>query len=117
MISEDSLYKFVGARLKESREKRPQLTQEKLADEIGLKRTSITNIESGQQRVPLHVLFRICEVLRIEVRDLLPQLSDIAASPNMVPVTIGQQTTQVDSKTAEALDRILSSQSPLTRKK
>ena len=112
MISEQALYKEVGKRLKDFRENRSNLTQDRLAAEIGLKRTSITNIESGQQRLPLHTLFRICEVLRIEVKDLLPDVHQVSEANQLVSFTLGKQTTQIDSKTAMALNQILSSEQP-----
>ena len=117
MISETLLYKQVGKRLKDVRENRTTMTQEQLANTVGLKRTSITNIESGLQRLPLHVLFRICDVMQVEAKELLPNLRQISEAPKMVEVKFGKETTQMDSKTAEVLDTVLSSFEPTNRKK
>jgi len=80
MIDEKRLYAALGARLKKLREadRGPlgKLTQGALAQEVGLERTSITNIERGNQKVPLHVLYRICEVLQVSVSELLPTLAE-----------------------------------------
>jgi transcriptional regulator with XRE-family HTH domain len=80
MVDEKRLYAALGMRLKRLREaeRRPsgKLTQSALAKEVGLERTSITNIERGNQKVPLHVLYRICEVLQVPVTDLLPTLGE-----------------------------------------
>jgi transcriptional regulator with XRE-family HTH domain len=90
MIDEGRLYKALGERIRLQREgaagSRKKLTQAELAQEVGLERTSITNIERGNQKVPLHVLYRICDALQVPVEAVLPPLPDItaaAASPSL----------------------------------
>lgn len=84
MIDEGRLYQTLGERLRALREQqddsRGRLTQAALAKQVGLERTSITNIEKGAQKVPLHVLFRICETLRVPVAEVLPALSEVQAA-------------------------------------
>lgn len=86
MIDEKRLYQVLGERLREAREthsgSRGWLTQADLAKQVGLKRTSITNIEKGVQKVPLHVLLCLCEVLRIQVKDLLPSIDEVRLEAN-----------------------------------
>lgn len=80
MISEMRLYVALGSRIRELREGedgRKRMTQAELAKQVGLERTSITNIEKGSQKVPLHVLYRLCEVLKVDVLSVLPKLSDV----------------------------------------
>lgn len=80
MISEMRLYAALGSRIRELRESedgRKRMTQAELAQQVGLERTSITNIEKGSQKVPLHVLYRLCEVLKVDVLSVLPKLSDV----------------------------------------
>ncbi len=48
------------------------ISQEALADKIGLARTSVANIEAGRHRPPLHTLEDIAGVLRCKLQDLLP---------------------------------------------
>jgi DNA-binding XRE family transcriptional regulator len=48
------------------------ISQEMLADELGLSRTSITNIEKGRQPVQLHTLYIIARLLSIDIKELLP---------------------------------------------
>lgn len=83
MIDESRLYAHVGKRIKELREgdggRLPRRTQAQVAYQIGLERTSITNIEKGDQKVPLHVLYRICSVLGADISAILPPLSDVQA--------------------------------------
>ena len=65
------LYKHVGAAVKAARTKK-KMPQETLAASVGLTRTSICNLEGGNQMTPLHVLYNIAIVCGIEVTDLLP---------------------------------------------
>ena len=71
-------YRQFGRLLAEARRKKG-ISQELLADELGLSRTSITNIEKGRQPVQLHSLYCIARLLGVELKDLLPspQIFDI----------------------------------------
>jgi transcriptional regulator with XRE-family HTH domain len=86
MIDELHLYRMLGERVRKIREakmgQRGRMTQAELAELVDLERTSITNIESGNQRIPLHVLFRICEVLKVSVTDALPSILEVQVSAN-----------------------------------
>ncbi len=80
MISETQLYLALGSRIRELREGnegRKRMTQAELAQQVGLERTSITNIEKGSQKVPLHVLYKLCDVLKVDIQSILPKLSDV----------------------------------------
>ena len=50
------------------------LTQEQLAEQIGLSRTSVTNIERGRQHVVLHQIYEIAAALGLNVEALLPKV-------------------------------------------
>lgn len=67
-----ALYRDIGARVHRARLK-SGLSQEKLGKKVGLLRTSISNIETGKQRVPLHQLYRIAAELAVPVHELLPE--------------------------------------------
>jgi DNA-binding XRE family transcriptional regulator len=85
MIDERRLFKEVGQKIRQLREAqtggRARLTQAELAEMVGLERTSITNIEKGNQKVPLHVLYRICEALRAPISDVMPSVANVQATP------------------------------------
>jgi len=68
----DGLYSEIGRRIKAEREALG-FHQHDLAQEIGMTRTSLTNIEAGRQRLPIHVLYAIATALGIPVSDLLPK--------------------------------------------
>jgi transcriptional regulator with XRE-family HTH domain len=71
------VYRMVGERIRVER-KRQNITQDELAKEIGLTRTSITNMENGRQKFLLHTLVQIANYLGTSPARLLPA-SDVDA--------------------------------------
>lgn len=65
-------YTKLGACIKEARLK-AGLKQETFASFLSLSRASIVNIEKGRQHPPIHLLWVIAKVLKIEVIELLPE--------------------------------------------
>ena len=55
------IYRQIGVRVEQLRTTLGW-TQEELAKKLGYGRVSITNIEIGRQRIPLHQLLEICKV-------------------------------------------------------
>lgn len=72
----ERLYKAIGDRIKQFRNEEG-LTQEKLAKSIGVSRTSIVNIEGGNQHAPLHVLWDIAASLDKDLESLIPSKREI----------------------------------------
>lgn len=68
---EKFMYVWLGIQIKTRREK-IGITQEELADSVGLTRTSITNIERGKQWSGLVNLKKIAAKLQCNLSDLLP---------------------------------------------
>jgi transcriptional regulator with XRE-family HTH domain len=79
VIIQDLLYSHIGQQLKSHREKKG-LTQSQLAERVGLERTSITNIESGKQRLPLHILFGVCHSLGVSPVEVMPRVEQVTES-------------------------------------
>ncbi|MHA3771631.1 helix-turn-helix domain-containing protein [Verrucomicrobiota bacterium sgz303538] len=73
-ISSQEVYRVVGARIRGERIKQ-KLTQEELASLVKLKRTSITNIEKGRQKLLLHTLVEIAAALGVSPLELLSPLN------------------------------------------
>ncbi|MGO8990132.1 MAG: helix-turn-helix domain-containing protein [bacterium] len=84
-----TFYQQLGENIRNRRKYR-KLSQERLADLVGLTRTSMTNIEKGRQRPPLHTLCEIIEHLRADIGDLLPRSSAIKA-PSDIKALAGEQ--------------------------
>lgn len=64
------LYTGIGERVQQARKSRG-ITQADLATAAGLTRPSITNIEAGTQRTPVHVLVAISQALDVPLLALL----------------------------------------------
>src|SRR5256885_1004744 len=69
--NERQIYFAIGRKLRSARES-AQLTQDQLAQRVGLTRTSITNIEQGRQKIQLHTLYAIAHALDASMDLLLP---------------------------------------------
>ena len=77
--SQTRFYKEVGARIQKLR-KEQKMTQDVLASQLSLTRTSITNIEKGRQKILLHTFIDIAHVLRVPLLSLLPTMPGTQAS-------------------------------------
>lgn len=78
-IDRDLVYRLVGHKVRDLRTMRG-MTQASLAKRIRAARTTITNLEMGNQAVPLHQMFAIAAALETEVAELLPTQSEIVAA-------------------------------------
>lgn len=67
-----AIYSEMGSLIRAER-KKLGITQEELGERVGLKRTSITNIERGTQKIQVHILYAIAEALGVSASSLLPQ--------------------------------------------
>jgi len=104
-VDETRLYQIIGTRLKQRRSELG-ITQAHLAAAAGVLRTSVTNIESGRQKPPLSLLYKLCEALDAEVAAIVPTNAE-AAQLTTVPMTIEGIVKEVPPKTAEFLRRAL----------
>ena len=77
--SSGNLYADIGKRIRDARDGL-SLTQEELAEKLGMSRTSVTNIERGRQQILVHTLFSIAAALKMQVRQLLPEDEVIAVT-------------------------------------
>jgi transcriptional regulator with XRE-family HTH domain len=67
----DGLYREFGQHFREVR-KAVGLTQEHVAERVGLTRTSVTNIERGRQHISLHQLYLLAAAVGRQPAELLP---------------------------------------------
>ncbi len=71
------LYSMIGGKIKSLRIKKG-LKQTELSDKIpNIGRTSISNIEKGNQQPPLHILYLICRELDVDIHSILPAYSEV----------------------------------------
>lgn len=78
-VAPSSIYSRIGHLVRAAR-RQAGLTQDALAERLGLTRTSITNIESGRQRFQVHVLFMLAEALNVSPNAFLPPLTEEPAA-------------------------------------
>lgn len=64
-------YRELG-RLIRDRRKAISMSQATLAANVGLSRTSITNVELGRQHLALHLLYGVANTLSVDPSQLLP---------------------------------------------
>lgn len=80
---------FLGSNLQYLRRESGGLTQEKLAEQIGVSRQTVSKWESGEAYPELHKLMDLCEIFHCRLDDLLRQ--DMAARASIYyPVQIVQ---------------------------
>ena len=60
----------IGARIREER-RRARLTQEEVANRIGLDRPSMVEIEQGQRNMTINTFIRIADALNVPLADLV----------------------------------------------
>lgn len=83
------------------------MTQSRLGAEAGVLRTSVTNIEAGRQRPPLHLLFKICAALGVETSTVIPGNAEVTR-PDAVQVEVDGEVMLMPPKAAGALERLRS---------
>jgi transcriptional regulator with XRE-family HTH domain len=85
----EAVYARFGRQLRRVRKER-RMTQAELADLVELGRTSIVNIEKGQQRVHLHTVYALAGALGVGAPDLLPEepteAAEVPAQVQELPV-------------------------------
>jgi transcriptional regulator with XRE-family HTH domain len=85
-VDDDWLNVAFGVQLRARRVK-AQMSQDVLAEEARLSRTSIVNIEQGRQGVSLATLYRLADALACSPADLLPIRPDV----EVPTITIGDR--------------------------
>jgi transcriptional regulator with XRE-family HTH domain len=68
----DPLYEAIGSRIKDLRENKLRISQEQMAQRVGISRPSIANIERGGQQMTVGQLILFSNILGVSVTDLLP---------------------------------------------
>lgn len=82
-----SFYAEVGRRVRVRRDEL-KMSQEHLAAQLGLKRTSVANLEAGQQRFSAETLMTLARALSLDPVDLLPPRAPRMDVDTMIPSTL-----------------------------
>lgn len=117
MIDSNRLYVLIGERVRQVRETRvPRMSQLELAKVLKLKRTSVTNIERGNQKPTLDTLYLLCEHFGLELDNVLPAVADVKIQESTREersVTVGGKSHEVGAMTANLVERLR----PVTRRR
>jgi transcriptional regulator with XRE-family HTH domain len=70
------LFEIIGKKIRDFRENM-KMSQTVLGEKVELTRSSVANIESGRQKVQIDTLYKIAQILEVEIQDLLPKLVDL----------------------------------------
>ncbi len=101
-------YKTLGKSIKEARS-RKKIKQETLSKDLGfVSRISIVNIESGKQKVQLHTLLEISNILNVSLSELVPHIEDIQKAINpKFRIKINKEIPSKDSETTEKIKNFI----------
>lgn len=106
MIDTKKLYILIGRQVRDYRST-ANLTQTQLAMKLGLTRTSITNIEKGIQRTPLHVIYKLCVYFDLDLSKFLPAITDVTKEVDEKRIVhIGNKTEKTGEKTAAVIEKL-----------
>jgi transcriptional regulator with XRE-family HTH domain len=84
------LYVALGKRIRALR-RQANLSQEDVAERVGLTRTSITNIERGRQQLQVHTLVAIADTLGVRLDELLAHEEQPAHGNNETDLSPAEQ--------------------------
>jgi transcriptional regulator with XRE-family HTH domain len=70
---ESEFYNEFGLRVRNARG-RAGMTQADLASRLHLTRSSVANLESGRQRIQIHLLVLLAEALDVSMEEVLPEV-------------------------------------------
>lgn len=109
MINEDKVYDCLAKNILKLRERHPKtekkITQKELAEAIGIKRATLTNIELGNQRTPVHVIYRICDYFGVSLEDVMPKMLEVKKQSKNSVVDIGEEKYDLPEKTSAVLEK------------
>lgn len=70
MINHDAMNEAIGQAIRKAR-KSKKITQQQLADMVGISRTTIVGYELGDIEISMLMFIRICEALGVNYADVL----------------------------------------------
>lgn len=107
-----AFYEKLGDNIRDAR-KQCNLNQEELGERLGMSRVSIVNIETGKQRLPLHVLWDMSDVLKIKLSELVPEMTSetkLSAEQLIDPTTLSKIKKETEDNlesSSKAIDYLL----------
>lgn len=107
---QDVFYRTIGKSIRFARVQ-GKVNQETLAKQLGfISRISIVNIESGKQKIQLHTLWEISNLLNVSLNELIPPIEDVKKdiNPKFVKKIAGsKEIPNEDSETKEKIKNFI----------
>jgi len=75
-MNSDVINKLIGDRIATLR-KQNKLSQQSLADSLGIARTSIGNMEKGRHQTSLNMIYRLADFFKVKIDSLLPSIHEV----------------------------------------
>lgn len=101
----EQIYQIIGERIKILRKKK-KMSQHELSSFCNLKRASLSQIESGKQKVSIANIYKISNALSCEIFDLLPASNnneiDIITSIRFDEISINKATSKINKLIGES---------------
>ncbi len=79
---QNDFYIKLGQNIRAIREDK-KMKQETLASHVGFTRVSISNIETGKQKIQLHTLIELSNYLNIPVQELIPSIEIVKSEVSL----------------------------------
>lgn len=116
-MTDMDLYRALGLAVAKRR-KQLKLTQAHVAAGIGLTRASLANIETGRQKLLLHQVYRLVNVLQLSsILDLVPATFRFETAHDELPLD-SAKVTQTQKQQVENVVRLaLASERPTRKRK
>jgi transcriptional regulator with XRE-family HTH domain len=100
------VYKIVGTRVRDARSE-ARMTQEGLAEILGVTRSSIANLEAGRQGIPVHRLIHIAHALNVSV-SILVRDDDFSAETLLEATDVDDKLAVIDESSRDFVSGALS---------
>lgn len=107
-MQESEIYVQFGLLVRQHRE-RLGLSQAQVAQAIDLSRSSVANVETGRQHIPMHHLYSLARVLQVDVHALLPSMD---GAPSAVVDREIQSSFELSEREQEAVAKVVGSMKP-----
>lgn len=120
--SEEIFYKKLGTLIQRKRNV-AGMNQEQLSLKLGIKRTSLTNIESGKQTIPAHLLYKLSNIFQSPIEELFPEhldqgsdLKSLLSGQNIIADESGQKT-GLNQKEMDTVLKMMDKDSTVAKRK
>lgn len=111
-MNEKQFYEDLGEMVA-ARRRQQGLNQAQVAQQAGMSRAALANIEVGRQRVLVHQICRLAETLKLDPSGLLPKIRNSAAEA--LPMSDTMLTKEQKSQIERLIDSVQTAQPKMAK--